>query len=182
MSKYIPTFTYPFMEGSNLDYHMARWRVSGLSLFEILIVLLLVSLVFGFGLPLTTQWYHNQLATMMEKDIEQAVEQGIQESHILGEPLRLVPLRDKEWSTGLALLREADLTTTPPVVALYVWQWRNTANHVIWHGFLSNAYLRFTPELGQAALNGYFLIDSPNHPGRRILVNRIGRIRKISAE
>lgn len=162
-------------------YPVVRWRLSGLSLFEILVVLLLVSLVFGFGLPLTTQWYQNQLATMMETDIEQAVEQGIQESHLLGEPLRLVPLRDNQWSTGLALLREADLATDPQTTALYVWQWRNIDHHVIWHGFLSNAYLRFTPELSQAALNGYFLIASPNHPDQKIWVNRIGRTRKLSA-
>ena len=181
MFKNILAFTYPFMQRGSLGYPAVRWRLSGLSLFEILVVLLLVSLVFGFGLPLTTQWHQNQLAATMEKDIEQAIEQGIQESQILGEPLRLVPLRDNQWSTGLALLREADLTTDPQAAALYVWQWRNIHHHVNWHGFLSNAYLRFTPDLNQAALNGYFLIENPHHQGRKILVNRIGRTRELSA-
>ena len=154
-----------------------KYRLSGLSLFELLIVLLLLSLLFAFGLPFTTQWYQNQLSGVMQKDIEQAIEYGTQESLILGEPVRLVPLHDNDWSSGLVLLRERDFLSLHHTV-LYTWQWRSMAWHVAWHGFLSDSYLRFTPDLRQSALNGYFFLENEMQPGIKIMVNRVGRVRR----
>lgn len=152
-------------------------KLSGLSLFELLIVLLLVSLLFCFGLPLTTHWYQRQIAWVHQKDIEQAIAHGNQESVILGEPLRLVPFQKKDWSSGMVLLRERDLRDPKPSI-LYSWQWRDSVYRVIWHGFLSNEYLRFTPDLNQSAQNGYFLIENQAQHGVKLSVNRVGRVRE----
>ena len=156
---------------------LEKHRLSGLSLFELLVVLMLLSLLFAFGLPLTTQWYQNQLSRVMQKDIEQAIEYGKQESLILGEPLRLVPLHDNDWSSGMALFKERDVPRSQQYAALYTWQWRSTTWHVVWHGFLSDSYLRFTPDLRQLALNGYFLIKNEKRPGIKMMLNRVGRVR-----
>lgn len=150
---------------------------SGLSLLELLVVMLLVSLISTFGLPWTSHWYQDKIAWVVQKDIEQAIEHGIQESVILGEPLRLAPLRDKDWTNGMALIRESDLTD-PNHPILYAWPWGSTAYHVLWHGFLSDTYLRFTPDMRQASLNGYFLIESSTQRVK-IIVNRLGRVREI---
>lgn len=149
---------------------------SGFSLLELLLVMLLVSVIAVFGVPWTSHWFQDQVSWVMQHDIEQAIEHGIQKSLILGEPLRLVPLRDKDWSTGMALIQEGDLANHQHPI-LYTWPWRTSASHVIWHGFLSDAYLRFTPDIGQAALNGYFLIENVNAHGVKIMVNRVGRVR-----
>ena len=58
------------------------------------------------------------------------------------------------------------------------WPWRTTAYHVLWHGFLSDTYLRFTPDMSQASLNGYFLIESSTLRVK-MMVNRVGRVREI---
>lgn len=89
----------------------------------------------------------------------------------------MVPLHDNDWSSGLVLLRERDFLSSPHTV-LYAWQWRSMAWHVAWHGFLSDSYLRFTPDLRQLALNGYFFIENEMQPGVKIMVNRVGRVRR----
>ncbi len=152
--------------------------MQGLSLFELLIVTLLFALIMTFGLPLTSHWYSKQLAWVMQKDIEQAIEYGMQESLVLGEPLRLMPLHNNTWSAGIMVLRERDVKEKPASV-LYAWQWKSSAYRVSWHGFLSDAYLRFTPDFSQSALNGYFLIENPDHHEIKIMVNRVGRVREI---
>lgn len=152
--------------------------IQGFTLLELLVVLFLISLIFAFSLPLTTQWYQDHLAWVIQKDIEQAIEQGTQESIILGEPLRLIPLHDQVWTSGLMLLREGDLEKKKQM-PLHIWQWPNTVYYIIWHGFLGNTYLRFTPDLSQSAMNGYFLIENPAHHGVKMVVNRIGRIRTL---
>lgn len=151
--------------------------MKGFSLLELLIVLFLISLTFAFGLPLTSYWYQNQVAELMQKDIEQAIEQGIQESIILGEPLRLIPLKDQVWTSGLQLIKEEGVPNKPTLI--HVWQWPSTPYHIAWHGFLGNTFLRFVPDISQSAMNGYFLIENQNHQEIKIIVNRIGRIRKI---
>lgn len=157
-----------------------RFR-AGLTLFELLVVLLLISILFAFALPLTTQWTQTQFAWIMQRDIEQALEYGKQESVILGEPLRLVPFRNHDWSTGLELLRENE-TLNPSLSVLHTWRWHRSASHVVWHGFLSNAYLRFTPDLSQIALNGYFLIENGPQQRLKIMLNRVGRVRVLNKE
>lgn len=151
--------------------------ITGLSLFELLVVLLLLSILFAFGLPFTTQWSQRQLAWIMQKDIEQAIEYAKQESLLLGEPLRLVPLRNHDWSTGLELLKEHESLASAPSI-LYTWPWRQSHIQVVWHGFLSDAYLRFTPDLSQMALNGYFLIEEGAQQRIKIMLNRVGRVRE----
>lgn len=145
----------------------------GLTLFEILIVLLIVSIVAAFGLPFTARSYYVPTFSLIQKEIEQAIDYGIQESHVLGEPLRLVPLQNQNWTSGLRLVRESKEQFT-----LHLWQWPNFLAHVTWHGFLSNAYLRFTPELSQMAVNGYFTIESPEGIKSKLIINRVGRLRE----
>jgi Tfp pilus assembly protein FimT len=149
-------------------------KTVGLSLFELLVVLLLVSIIITFALPLSNQWYQNQLAFIMQKDIEQAVEHGIQKSIILGEPLRLMPLQRHNWGSGMVLVRERETSHV-----LYTWLWRKHAFQILWHGFVSNVYLRFVPELDQSAMNGYFLIENADHHGVKIVINRVGRMREM---
>lgn len=146
----------------------------GLTLLELLIVIFLISLIGAFSLPLNAHWYQEHLVWMIEKDIEQAIEEGMQDSMILGEPLRLTPIDAHNWSTGLMLVSERD-----PKNTIHIWRWSNTAYHIIWHGFLDNTYIRFTPDISQAAMNGYFLIENQTDQGVKMVVNRIGRIRTM---
>ena len=160
-----------------LVHKSQSFAMHGLSLFEMLIVMLLLGIMMAFGLPLTSHWYADQHIWIMQKDIEQALEYGIQKSLILGEPLRLMPLQNNTWSAGIALWRERDCKEKGSA-ALYTWQWKHAAYHVTWHGFQSNTQLRFTPDLSQSALNGHFLIETSDHHGIKIMVNRLGRVRK----
>ncbi|MGV3740113.1 MAG: pilus assembly FimT family protein [Gammaproteobacteria bacterium] len=156
-------------------------NIDGFTLLEFLVVIFFMSLIFAFSLPLTSKWYQDHLVWVIQKNIEQAIEQGTQESLILGEPLRLIPLHDQAWRSGLMLVRESDLANKKQD-PLHIWQWPNTVYHIIWHGFLSNTYLRFTPDLSQSAMNGYFLIENSAHHGVKMVVNRIGRVRVLPAE
>lgn len=154
---------------------------SGFSLLEALIVIFLLVILALFGLSLKSDWYQDQMIWVMQQDIEQAIEHGVQESLILGEPLRLIPLRHQDWSSGLALLRESELQQQSPTT-LFTWPWRSSDKRVVWHGFLSNHYLRFTPEISQAVLNGYFRIDTTGRDQAvTLIVNRLGKIRIIKS-
>ena len=148
----------------------------GLSLLELLIVIFLISLIFSFAMPLSTQWYQEQAVWLIEKEIEQAIAEGMQDSMILGEPLRLMPLHSANWATGLMLVQEHHLKQEK-LQPIHVWQWAHTSYQINWHGFLGHSYVRFTPDLNQAAMNGYFLIENQAHRGVKMIINRTGRVR-----
>lgn len=152
------------------------YKHNGFSLLELVLVLFLISLIFAFGLPLHSHWHQTQVAWVMQTDIEQAMEQGMQESLVLGEPLRLVPMQGEDWSFGMALVRETDIGKRP-LAYLYTWPWQQRVWHMTWHGFLSQTFLRFTPDISQLSLNGYFFLEQDHAENITILVNRMGRMR-----
>lgn len=152
---------------------MRRHLQKGLSLIEVMVVICLMAIVLSFGMPISMSWYQHHLCTLMQEDIQEAIHQAIEEAMILGEPLRLMPLVDHQWSHGMTLIAEYDEKQENH----HVWQWRDSGYRVSWHGFISKQYLRFLPDLSHSVLNGYFLIENRDHKGVRLVVNRLGRVR-----
>lgn len=145
--------------------------MKGFSLIEVLMVLLLIALLCSFGLPFSSNWYQTQLGLVMVQDIKQAIHQATADALRFNEPLKLMPILGDNWSSGLVLRleRTGDIQ--------YQWQWKDTGYQVHWHGFQSNEYLRFAPDLNQSVLNGYFFIENVSHQGIKLVVNRLGRVR-----
>lgn len=149
--------------------------VSGLSLLELVIVLSLIAIVMSFGLPVTQYWLQYHYCLLMSQDIKQAIQHAATEALVQGQMMRLMPcLRCKTWSEGVMISQEGD---TEHQRMYYEWRWPISDYKVTWHGFLSNHFLRFSPDLGQSALNGYFLIQNDQHQGLKLILNRFGRVR-----
>ncbi|PJD90631.1 MAG: hypothetical protein CK424_08120 [Legionella sp.] len=146
-------------------------RMQGFSLLEVLIVLFLIALIGSFGVPFGSNWYQTQVCFIMTQDIKQAIHQAIEDATRLNEPLKLMPIMNENWSSGLVLRVERTSNQH------HQWQWKASGYQVHWHGFQSKDYLRFAPDLNQSALNGYFMIENQAHHGMKIIINRLGRVR-----
>jgi Tfp pilus assembly protein FimT len=150
----------------------------GVSLFEVLLVLLCGMIVVAFGLPLTTHWYQQQQVAVMVSDIQQALHQAATEAMTRGEIMRLMPCSHcRSWSQGMMLIAERDVNHPHATESRYEWRWPTATCTVSWHGFISNDFLRFSPDLDHAALNGYFLIQSDQQNEIKLVVNRLGNVR-----
>lgn len=147
----------------------------GFSLLESLIVLLLVSMLFVMGAPLTTHWYQQRYAMIIIADIKQALHQAETEALTSGKTLRLTPcVGCRNWSQGIALISEQASAIR------YEWRWPTSTYTVSWHGFIADHYLRFSPDLSHAVLNGYFTIQNTQHQGWKLIVNRLGYSRMVT--
>ena len=150
------------------------WLSPGFSLLESLIVLLLISMLFVIAAPLTTDWYQQRYAMIIIADIKQALHQAEIEAMTSGKTVRLVPCTGcSRWSQGIALISEQ----TSDI--FYEWRWPKSSYTVSWHGFIADHYLRFSPDLRHAALNGYFMIHNPHQHGWKLMVNRLGYSRMV---
>lgn len=147
---------------------------AGFSLLESLIVLSLVSMLFLIAAPLTTDWYQHRRALIMIADIKQALHQAETEAMTSGKTVRLAPcVGCSSWSQGIALLSEQTSDMH------HEWRWPKSTYTLSWHGFIADRYLRFSPDLGHAALNGYFTIQNAEQQGWKLMVNRLGYSRMV---
>ena len=150
----------------------------GFLLFELLLVLCLIAVIWSFGLPMTSKDYQQQQLLLIEQDIQQAIHQAFTEAMSRDENILLRPcISCQDWSKGLILIAERFVHDHPKEHIIYAWQWPKMAYHLYWHGFHSNQWLRFSPELNQSILNGYFMIENEHHDGVKLLLNRMGRIK-----
>lgn len=142
----------------------------GFSLIELLLVLVLVSMLFMFVSPFTTQWLQQKYAMTMLNDVKIAMEHAATEALVRGQTIRLTPCRGcSSWSEGLSIT-----SAHPDNTLLYEWRWPKSAYRVTWNGFIANDYLQFSTDLRHAALNGYFTIVNAEQQGWKLVVNRLG--------
>lgn len=152
---------------------------SGFTLLELLVCLSLVAIVFFFALPFGASLHHkNQLETLIDS-VSNGITIAKTQALARGETLVLSPLNDStDWSQGMWLFVDNQQHTyRPGAKLLYEWHWQAEGVSMIWHGFQSDNYLLFTPDIARNTVNGYFLIKHGHQPPIKLVVNRLGRVK-----
>ena len=89
-----------------------------------------------------------------------------------GEVLSLSPRTKENWAEGYFLQDKNKKI-------IYQWKVDFSGWEIVWSGFSSKNQLRIAPNPQTSAMNGHFLISNPyQHESVKLIVNRLGRIRK----
>ncbi|MFY7698289.1 MAG: GspH/FimT family protein [Legionella sp.] len=149
---------------------------SGFTLLELLVVLVISLLVLFFSLATMRQFTEKNQVTSLIDQLKSAIYYARIQAVIIDKPLILRPLLSNNWSKGAMLfIDNASHLCRENCQILQLWQW-NVSEDISWHGFQSQNYLLFTPDVSSQAVNGYFEIIQKNQHYKLIL-NRFGRIR-----
>lgn len=131
-----------------------------------------------FGAPITSRLYQKNQIQVIENDIKSAIRFAKVHALTTGNHMYLTPLPNAaHWSSGMQLY----VNNEPPQI-IQEWHWQHPAIHVTWHGFQSNQYLLFSPEVSRNAVNGYFVIKANGSHMIKLMVNRMGRVRAVNVD
>lgn len=155
----------------------------GLTLLELMVVLAIVIGLVMTAIPLGREFYLKNQLENRANTLVFTIKYAKQQALLRNETLVLSALTDKEgWSKGMRLFianahhpryEEGDKV-------IREWHWPKGLPVITWRGFVSTHYLRFSPSIKQAALNGHFLLQLPDLKEggtRKIVINRLGRVR-----
>lgn len=151
---------------------------------EILVCFAIVIGLLVAGVPLARDfWGRNQVDTRVNTMIN-AIKYAQIQARLKNQELVLQSLSGKQgWSKGMRLFvdlnhnRRFDRQDS----LIREWHWGSKVL-ITWQGFSSDNYLLFTPQLSKAALSGHFkigLIEDKAKGGKKIVINRFGRIRVL---
>ena len=144
----------------------------GQTLTELLLVLAISGFLFYSALPFGSQFLRRNELDKRVNVISNAVNFARNQSFILGSNLILSPLEgDKDWKKGM------QLTSQLTHKLIRQWHWRKNLISVQWKGFKKGGQLLFSNTLEHALLSGSFLLSDNKQLKRRIIINRVGRVR-----
>ena len=111
-------------------------------------------------------------------EIKQAIHFAKTEAVANARTVTLAPLFEKgNWSQGMRLFIDNNLHHyIKDTVFIRVWSWNHKAIRVSWHGFESEHYLRFSPDLLECTSNGYFMIQDDSNNSVKLVLNRLARV------
>jgi prepilin-type N-terminal cleavage/methylation domain-containing protein len=151
----------------------------GLSLVELLVVVIVLSLIVAFNLPLGLSFYQKNHLDFVKEELIAALTYARNRALIDGLPLVLTPLAQANWSAGMRLFVDNEKhRLRPETKLLHQWHWNYPGLHLSWQGLQSKRYLLFPADLNQAAANGHFIIQNAAGSRIKLTLNRLGRVRE----
>jgi prepilin-type N-terminal cleavage/methylation domain-containing protein len=164
---------------------MIKISNKGFTLLEIVTSLIILAGLFFTLLPLGNRFFSKNALEKRLNTIVGAIKFARNKSQFDGKKLILSELSDKNgWLYGMRLYREntGNYHYEQGDKIIRSWSWDNKIISVEWHGFGSDHYLLFSNKLQESALNGYFSLSEAGKIKRKIIINRLGRVRieKIS--
>jgi type IV fimbrial biogenesis protein FimT len=158
-------------------------KLSGFSLIELLIVLAIVGVIASIGIPLTGEMLANQRLQMAELHLQHLI-QFARDSAINQESTIIIcPSSDKlqcshDWNQPIMIfLAPEGATERDHDAPLLRMSDPITQGKLTWAGFPQSLTLSFNPDGFSANQNGTFQYCL-NHEGWKLVINRLGRIRK----
>jgi prepilin-type N-terminal cleavage/methylation domain-containing protein len=155
-------------------------RHYGLTLIELLVGLLILTILIWLCLPLGLAIIQRNQLQIMENEMTTAVSYARNMALLHKLPLTLTPLpNSKDWSSGMILFVDnKNHQYTEKDKLIHQWQWFHHGVQVIWQGFRSPHYLIFSSELQHAATSGHFEIKVDHAGSAKLVLNRFGRVVK----
>lgn len=149
----------------------------GFTLIELMIVLSLIALLAVLCVPALIHIKQKNNLTRVEHELISALMLARNQSVTQNKPLNLVPSHpSNNWSYGMMLIDSHEKDDMPQK-ALQHFDWSDSKVVISWHGFASDKALRFSPDFKTSDCSGHFLLKYAKLPVRKLIVNRLGRIR-----
>jgi prepilin-type N-terminal cleavage/methylation domain-containing protein len=166
----------------NCRVKLPRLKCYGLTLIELLVGLLILTILICLSLPFGLAIQQRNQLQIVENEITTAVAYARNMALLHKRPLTLTPLPNAtDWSSGMILFVDnKNHQYTEKDKLIHQWQWFHRGIQVIWQGFRSHHYLLFSSELQHAATSGHFEIKVNHARSRRLVINRFGRVVKQS--
>lgn len=153
----------------------------GFSLIELLMMIAVVSSLCLWSISSLTDILAHYKARILVKKLEHILRFSRHTAVALNHDMLLKPLIAEDWSEGVALLLDTpnhDLSAEKTPV-LYRWSWSHPMVNLQWQGFQSKQYIIFAKNLSQSASNGQFMIRYRHQVLAKIILNRLGRVKKV---
>lgn len=155
--------------------------MEGLSLIEIIVVLLLLSILLITVIPLSNGFLNQNQLSIRKNEIITAIHYARNQALSRNQELLLISKSgNSDWSRGMLLIQDINRTGSYSEgdKVLHSWKWHGNAITVSWNGFYSDHYIKFSPEIKSLTANGYFsLVDKNKQVTEKITLNRFARIR-----
>ncbi len=150
----------------------------GFTLLELLAGISLTAIVLCISLPFAPALYKKNKLHVLTDDVKAAIQYAKIQAVMTGEQLALTRLPGAgDWSDGMLLFVDnANHQYTTGAKLLHEWRWQSSEIQVSWHGFQSQDYLLFSPEMSSSAVNGSFTLTNAMHQQTKLVVNRLGRV------
>lgn len=150
---------------------------TGFTLIETLVVLLLITVIAVCAIPSWRVANEASHLSVVESELVNALHHARNTALLTGKTLAISPLKD--WSEGLLLFEDNPEHRYKDQDKLYYqWHWSKHSVKVIWYGFQSNNYLVFSAYPQHASLSGHFILTAGDGRQKKIIINRIGRIKR----
>lgn len=147
----------------------------GFHLLELMVCLSIITIFLCMAFPWGQTFLSQARVKQVVQDIESAVRYARNLSYLQKKTSILLPLKEKDWSSGMKLLIE---NSSQPIAE---WKWALAALQVEWLGFYDPYQIRFASSLHHASCSGHFLVRS-GQVSQKIVLNRLGRIMLISED
>lgn len=155
---------------------------SGFSLTECLIVLALTTLVLMFSVPLYQHHYWYQRLNQTMQSLQNAVLYARNKAILDKEAILITSANEQDWSSGIRVFKDNPTHHYQSGDPIYFQtDWQQLRIHICWQGFQRQDFLRFTANPQHAALNGHFLVRTPDGQQQRLILNRLGRMKLESS-
>lgn len=152
----------------------------GISLIEIMVVTLLISVLFVAAIPLSRNFFQQNEVVIRQSEIIAAINYSRNKAIELNKPLLLTTASmSSDWSCGMILIVDSHQTGnySEGDKIIHRWKWRKSGVDVSWNGFRSNHFIEFQPTLKSLAASGHFVISAKNSAKRaKVTLNRYARI------
>ncbi len=157
----------------------------GLTLIELLVTLSLLAVSCFFWGELSQHFFIKNNIDLLEKKLINSIHYSRNRALISGQDVTLNAAQGSgDWSEGMILFvdNQAHHYTSQDKL-IYHWQWpRSSQLQLVWRGFNSSNYITFSKLLRHSTANGHFMILKNGLEVRRIVVNRLGRVKVSTVE
>lgn len=157
------------------------WRTKkyGFSLFELLIVLFIITLVTVMLLPTQKDFFHKTEEQIVRDQLVQTLHFARTQAFARGIPVILCKSRDQttcsgEWRDGYIVLAQNKVLQSVT---------SNTQGTLVWRGLRQDHdYLQFAPNGLMQGENGafWYYAQGADHPSWKVIISRSGRVRVLN--
>jgi len=155
-------------------------KLRAFTLIELLLSLSILATILFFTIPFESSLHQKNQVQVIQDGIKGAVRYAKTQALISGSNIILTPLQNtNDWSDGMLLCMDnAKHRCIPDDKLIHEWHWLSPGIHVGWRGFQSRHYLLFSADASQNAVNGSFTIKSNSKYAVKLVINKLGRIKK----
>ncbi|MFC3909656.1 GspH/FimT family protein [Legionella dresdenensis] len=153
-------------------------RYKAFTLIELLVTVVVVSLLTGILIPSISSFYRKNQLDVVERELAAAIQFARDTALKKNYPLVLMPINKNNWAEGMILFQDnRQHRYTGKEQVFFQWQWPYAGLKISWHGFQSDDFLLFANNLYNSAINGQFSLTQNNLPAKKVVINRIGRLK-----